>query len=59
MKDLETPLALEGSCVVRVGDKMYMIGGKDEKGNIHDGVWILDIKDTSKGQAILFFSELA
>jgi len=49
MKDLETPLALEGSCVVRVGDKMYMIGGKDEKGNIQDGVWILDIKDTSKG----------
>ena len=58
MKDLETPLALEGSCVVRVGDKMYMIGGKDEKGNIQDGVWILDIKDTSKGLATLFlFSE--
>ena len=55
MKDLETPLALEGSCVVRVGDKMYMIGGKDEKGNIQDGVWILDIKDTSKGQVTLVF----
>ena len=48
-------MALEGSCVVRVEDKTYMIGGKDEKGIIHDAVWILDVKDTSKGLATLFF----
>ena len=46
---LQTPLALEGACAVKIGSRVALVGGKDVDGLIHKDVWTLELDNLESG----------